>query len=345
MDQGRELSGTIHIVDDNDVYLEVIGEILRSGGFRDIRSHKNPVAAFGEVDGGPCDLLILDMHMPELSGLEFLSKLKVSRLERDPFPVLILTGDDNPETRESALALGTMDYLIKPFRRSELLLRVRNLMHMRLLHTQVQNYAQELEERVINRTRELNQAHLDTVYRLARTAEFRDDATGRHIYRVAGYSRAIATDLGMEQDDLTRLYHAAQLHDIGKVAIPDRLILKAERLTSDEFEIMKMHTSIGAQILHGSPSKLLQMASVIALTHHERWNGSGYPSGLAGEDIPLVGRIVAVADVYDALTHERPYKHAWTQEEAINEFNSQRGVLYDPVVVDAFLATIHTHVI
>jgi len=193
-----------------------------------------------------------------------------------------------------------------------------------------------LEKRVIERTYELEESHLEILVRLARAAEYRDDDTGEHTWRVGRISALIAQHMGLADKKVKLILHAARLHDVGKIAIPDGILLKPARLTSEEFETMKTHTTLGAEILSGGSSPLLQMAETIALTHHEKWNGTGYPGGLMGDLIPIEGRIVSVADVFDALTHDRPYKTAWPVEKAMDEIESQTGKQFDPDVVEVF---------
>jgi putative two-component system response regulator len=242
---------------------------------------------------------------------------------------------------------------------AEVLLRIRNLLRTRFLHIEVQHQNHVLEERVRERTRELEEAHhailnhtqdlreaqIETIERLAAAAEYRDDDTGQHVHRVSQNCARIALALNWPDASIDLLRKASPLHDVGKIGIPDHILLKPGKLTSEEWETMKAHTLIGASILSGSRFPLLQMAEEIALTHHEKWDGTGYSPGLCGEAIPVSGRIVAVADVFDALTHERPYKKAWPVNEAIGEIRSQSGRHFDPAVVEAFLTLPHIDMI
>lgn len=336
MNQEAYLAGRIVIVDDNESYVTALKKILTSKGYNATEGFTVPGSALESLTTAAPDLLILDMHMPGMNGIELLMELKKAGAMDDPFPVLILTGDRDPGLRETALALGTLDYLAKPFRTAEVLLRVKNLICMRMLHREVRQHAEDLETKVRERTRQLDDANRDTVHRLARAAEFRDDETGRHIQRVGEMASALATEMGLDEGLPGYLLFAAQLHDIGKIGISDSVLLKPGKLTEEEFDLIKTHTTVGQQILTGSPSFLVQLAAEIALSHHERWDGAGYPRGLAGEDIPLCGRITAVADVYDALTHRRPYKPAWTHAQALAEITKQSAKMFDPNVVDAF---------
>jgi putative two-component system response regulator len=253
-----------------------------------------------------------------------------------PIPVLVLTGDVSSETRKRALASGAKDFVTKPFDPIDVKLRVENLLEARALQLQLRNQNLILQEEVRNRTTELEEAHNEILARLAVAAEYRDDATGEHAQRVGRVASLIAEALGLSAEDAELLRRAAPLHDIGKIGIPDGILLKPGPLTAEEFEKVKEHVVIGAKILAGSDTHLLQIAEEIAMTHHERWDGMGYHR-LAGTKIPLVGRIVALADVFDALTHDRPYKSAWASEDALAEISRQSGRQFDPSVVEAFL--------
>lgn len=335
-------SGKIFIIDDSIQYLSSLETILRSKGYPNVSGFTRPIEGLAALRRETCDLLILDMQMPEMNGIQILMELEKLGVLEDSFPVLILTGDSDPGLRDTALAIGAMDYLAKPFRMSEVVLRVKNLLRTRMLHLEIKRHAEELETRVRERTEELSGAHIDTVMRLARAAEFRDDDTGKHIVRVGEMAARLSVQMGLNHAFPELVRFAAQLHDIGKIAIPDAILLKPGRLSGEEFTRMKTHTVLGAQILDGSPSYYLKLAGEIAMSHHERWDGSGYPQGLAGGDIPLCGRVTAVADVYDALTHERPYKQAWTHTAALAELRAQRSKMFDPAAVDAFEAVIES---
>jgi putative two-component system response regulator len=277
--------------------------------------------------------------MPHLDGLTLLRQIS-SRVPRDGYlPILVLTADITSEAKQASLSLGAKDFLTKPFDRTEVLLRIRNLLDTRFLHLEVQRQNQSLEAAVAARTAELKLSQIETLERLAQAAEFRDDNTGQHTRRISESSVLIAQALGQPDPWLELIRRAAPLHDVGKIAIPDAILLKPGKLTPEEFEVMKTHVHIGASILSGSRSPALQMAEVIALTHHEKWNGMGYAQ-LKGEAIPLESRIVAVADVFDALTHARPYKVAWTTEDSVAEIKRQSGQHFDPQVVDAFLSVL-----
>lgn len=252
-------------------------------------------------------------------------------------PVLVLTADNTPEIKQEALRIGANDFLNKPFDRTEVLLRIHNLLNTRALHLQLHHYNETLEKSVRERTAELEQAKNEILQLLGRASEFRDDMTGRHTKRVGKMSGLIAERLGLPEEHVDLICKAAPLHDIGKMGIPDHILLKPGRLAPQEFERMKAHTTIGAHILEGSGFSVLKLARLIAEAHHEKWDGTGYPKGLKGEEIPIEARIVALADFYDALTHERAYKRAWTAEEALAEIIAERGKHFDPQVVEVFV--------
>ena len=248
----------------------------------------------------------------------------------------MLTGDDTQEAKREALSRGAKDFLNKPFHSDEVLLRIGTLLETRFLYLQIQSQNQILEAKVRDRTRELEAAQIEIIERLARAAEFRDDNTGQHTERVGQMAALLAKGIGLPDPQVSLIRRAAPLHDVGKIGIPDSILLKLGKLTHDEFLIVKTHTTIGARILSGSRFTILRLAEEIAFNHHERWDGDGY-AGITGAAIPLAGRIVAVADVFDALTQKRPYKAAWPIDDAMAEIERQRGKQFDPALVDAFM--------
>jgi putative two-component system response regulator len=278
--------------------------------------------------------------MPHMDGLEVMDQLN-EFAQASYLPILILSGDLTPEARRDALSRGAKDFVNKPFQPDELLLRIRTLLETRLLYVQIHSQNQLLEAKVRERTRELVEAQIEIIERLAIAAEFRDDNTGQHTQRVGQMSALLARRLGLPDSQVSLIARAAPLHDVGKIGVPDTILMKMGKLTPAEFEVVKQHTVIGARILSGGKFALLKLAEEIALSHHERWDGDGY-AGMRGADVPLAGRIVAVADVFDALTQQRPYKPAWPVAEAIAEIDRQRARQFDPAVVDAFLRVIHT---
>jgi putative two-component system response regulator len=328
--------GKLLIVDDEEENVFLLERVLRHAGYAYLRSTTDPRQVLSMFLEYQPDLILLDLQMPHLDGHAVMKQLAARIRPGTYLPILVLTADLSPEAKQRALSLNAKDFLNKPFDITEMLLRIRNLLETRFLYLQVQSQNQFLEAKVVERTRELEEAQIEILERLARAAEFRDDNTGQHTRRMGETSALIARALGKPGAWIEILCRAAPLHDLGKIGIRDRILLKPGRLTTEEFDVMKTHTVIGASVLTGSRSSPLQMAEVIALTHHERWDGTGY-ARLKGEAIPIEGRIVAVADVFDALTHARPYKPAWSTEEAVVEIKSQSGRQFDPQVVEAFL--------
>ncbi len=302
----------------------------------DVTGFTDPIQAVEAIIEHSPDLILLDLHMPELDGFAILKKIRAELAPGEYLPVIVLTADANPEPKRVALESGATDFLTKPFDLVEVGLRVRNVLETRYLSRMLADRNQWLEARVAERTRQLEESQREIADRLALITEFRDDITGRHTQRVGVMSATISERLGVDTETMDVLRIAAPLHDLGKVAIPDHILLKPGRLTPEEYEQIKLHVSVGARILGGGTSPILKMAESVALNHHERWDGTGY-FGLVGENIPLPARIVAVADVFDALCHARPYKEAWPRERAVAEIVALRGSHFDPVVVDAFL--------
>jgi putative two-component system response regulator len=328
----------IMIVDDEPGNVHLLKRVLERAGFHKIDSTNDPRDAVSLYVETRPDLILLDLHMPHLDGLAVMDRLN-DIVEASYLPILMLTGDMTPEARREALSRGAKDFVNKPFNPDEVLLRIRTLLETRFLYLQIQSQNQMLEAKVRERTRELEAAQIEIIERLARAAEFRDDNTGQHTERVGQMAALLARELGLPDTQVSLIRRAAPLHDVGKIGIPDSILLKLGKLTPAEFELVKTHTTIGARILSGSRFALLRLAEEIAFSHHEQWDGRGY-SGLAGNKIPLAGRIVTVADVFDALTQKRPYKAAWPVEEAVAEIERQRGRQFDPDVVEAFLRII-----
>jgi putative two-component system response regulator len=328
------------VVDDENANVEILRRFLARAGFRNVDSTTDSRQAAPLYLEHRHDLILLDLHMPHLDGLEVIDQLN-EIASASYLPILILSGDLTPEARRDALSRGAKDFVNKPFQQDELLLRIRTLLDTRLLYVQIQNQNQRLEAAVRERTRELVEAQIEIIERLAIAAEFRDDNTGQHTQRVAQMSALLARQLGLPDAQVSLIARAAPLHDVGKIGVPDTILMKMGKLTPAEFEVVKQHTVIGARILSGGKFPLLQLAEEIALSHHERWDGAGY-AGLRGTEVPLAGRIVAVADVFDALTQQRPYKPAWPVAEAIGEIDRQRGRQFDPAIVDAFLRVIQS---
>jgi putative two-component system response regulator len=331
----------ILVVDDEPVNLLLVRRLLERAGYTCVQTTTDPSRVpelFAETRP---DLVVLDLHMPGMDGFELMDRLTALAGGRGEVPFLVLTADVTEDTKRRALARGARDFLTKPFSHVELLLRVRNLLEVHQLHVRLREQNSSLEHRVAERTHELEQARLEILSRLALAAEYRDDATQQHASRIGRTCGLLAAEIGLADWQAELIRRAAPLHDIGKIGIPDAILLKPGKLTDVEFAAIKTHTTIGAKILSGSQSSVLLLAEGIALSHHERWDGGGYPRRLRGEEIPLAARIVTVADVFDVLTHERPYKHAWPLEEAVDEIVGQRGRQFDPGLVDVFATLDH----
>jgi two-component system response regulator RpfG len=299
-----------------------------------VTDFEDPVEALHWSAQNTIDLLLLDYRMPVMDGLEFTRQFRRPLIKRDVPIVLISIVGDEP-VRQAALDAGVIDFMVKPVRPRELRSRCRNLLSLRQQGESVKERARSLERQVLEGLREVDERERETLYRLARAIEFRDYGTGAHLVRMARFAGLIADGLGMADDDVRMLELAAPLHDLGKIGIPDAILLKPGRLSDEEFAIMRRHPHIGHEILRDSQSRFVQLGAIIALRHHERWDGSGYPDGLRGEQIPLAARIVALADVFDALLSERTYKQAWSHDDAVAYVRKHRGTLFDPACVDA----------
>jgi putative two-component system response regulator len=326
----------ILIIDDDEWILRLLRTVLERAGYSRVQVTSDPTAVGEMVADVRPDLVLLDLHMPGVDGFELLELIGRLAGNGAKVPVLMLTADDCDQTKRRALAVGARDFLTKPFDQAELLLRVRNLLEVQHDQARLSEHNLALELEVAKRTSELELAQLEVLDRLALAAEFRDDATQQHARRIGHSCGLIARSIGLDDNDVVQIQRAAQLHDIGKIGIPDAILLKPGRLTAAEFAQVKQHTIIGAQILSGSHGPLLRLAEDIALTHHERWDGCGYPRRLEKTQIPLHGRIVAIADAFDALAHERPYKQAWPLPEALGQIADGSGREFDPALVNAF---------
>jgi putative two-component system response regulator len=331
----RLTNGSILIIDDEPCNIRFLDRLLRRNGYTRIHATTNPLGGLEMFATTAIDLVLLDLGMPGMDGFRVMAEMKRCRSAGDYVPILVLTGNPRPEVRNQALANGARDFLAKPFDPSEALLRIENLLDTRYLQQTLARHNETLEARVRGRTRELEEAQLEILSRLATVAEYYDEDTAEHTRRVASMSEQIARELGMADAEATLLGQAALLHDVGKIAVPTGLTRKPGRLDSAERDVMQRHAVEGARVLSGSRLPLMQLAEQVARSHHERWDGKGYPDGLRGEDIPLCGRIVAVADVYDALTNVRPYKGAWSVGDALAEIRAGAGTLFDARIVRA----------
>ncbi len=313
----------------------LLSGILQHAGYTHVHSVQDPKRVVPLYKELKPDLICLDIRMPEIDGFQIMGQLKIIQ-QNAYLPILVLTSEEDRETRLRALESGAKDFLHKPFYKVEVLMRSRNLLEASLLNKAMVQQNETLEEIVKLRTQELKETQFDVVNRLARAAEHRDNETGSHIVRMSHYATILGRACGMNEEECDILFHATPMHDVGKLGIPDRILLKPGKLTIEEFEIMKQHTVIGAKLLSGSQSEVLKMGEVIALTHHERWDGSGYPNRIAGTDIPLIGRICALADVFDALSSRRCYKNPWPLEKTLDEIRGLSGKQFDPHLVSLF---------
>jgi cyclic di-GMP phosphodiesterase len=326
----------ILIVDDESANVRLIEKILKANEYKNIVCTQDPTKVLSLYKKHKFDLILLDINMPKLDGYAVM-KLLAEEIKTPLPPILILTAQHAQNFRQQALDNGARDYVTKPFDMDELLSRVRNLLEVEMVHKYIRTQNQILEEKIQQRTKEIYETRLQVVRHLGRAAEYRDNETGLHIIRMSKMAAALGKAAGMSSYECELLLNASPMHDIGKIGIPDNILLKPGKLDADEWEIMKTHAQIGADILEGDDSHLMAMARDIALSHHEKWNGEGYPVGLKGEDIPFVGRITSIADVFDALTSERPYKQAWSVSDAVNLIIEERGKHFDPSLVDLFI--------
>lgn len=335
MDKALIEQSRIFAVDDEPANLKLLDKMLTSQGYSSPVLIQDPREVLAHYRVARPDLILLDLNMPNMDGFQVMEQLK-ALADPLPPPIIVLTAQAGREHLLKALAAGARDFVGKPFDRIELLMRVRNLLDAQLAHHLLFNQKAVLEEMVHIRTEDLKQTRLQVVRRLGIAAEYRDNETGLHIVRMSQYSCVLARSLGWSEEDCELMLNASPMHDIGKIGISDAILLKPGKFEPDEWEIMKTHAMIGANILDGDKSSLMTMAKDIALTHHERWDGSGYPNALKGTDIPQSGRIVAIADVFDALTSARPYKKAWPVEEAVASIRQGRGAHFDPEVEEHF---------
>lgn len=326
----------ILLVDDEPANLKLFSLMLRSDGYRDVVCVQDPREAADSYRAARPDLILLDINMPHLDGYGVMEALK-DLADPLPAPIVVLTAQSGEDFLLRALAAGAVDFLSKPVNKRELLARVRNILLAHLAHRFMHGQNSVLEMMVTQRTQQLRQSRLDLVRRLGRASEFRDNETGQHILRMSHASALLAKKIGWSAHACELLLNAAPMHDVGKIGIPDGILLKPGPLTVDEREVMQRHTEIGAEILSGSDDELIEMARDIALCHHEKWDGTGYPRGLAASQIPESARIVAIADVFDALTSTRPYKEPWSIEQTIEFMQGAAGKHFDPTLMDHFV--------
>lgn len=339
MSEKKKFDPKIMIIDAQVSNVLQLERLLQEEGYPNFVSVSDSREALASFLGFKPDLVLVDLHMPHLDGYGVMQQLRKNMVPDSFLPILVLTTDITPEAKRRALLEGATDFLAKPLDPVEATLRIRNLIQTRSLYLQLQDHNKILDQKVRKRTQQLEQAQIEILERLAQAAEYRDDDTGEHTQRVGKMVAQIAAGLGLPNEQVEQMRLAAPLHDIGKIGIPETILLKPGKLTPKEWKVIKSHTTIGAKILTGSQSPLLQMAEEIARTHHEHWDGNGY-FGMKGDEIPLAGRIVTVVDVLDTLINNRPYKKAWPIKKAVDEIVSQRGKQFDPQVVDALLSII-----
>ncbi|MBC8211960.1 MAG: two-component system response regulator [Gammaproteobacteria bacterium] len=332
-------TGRILIVDDNPSNCKLLTTFLTAEQYRCDTAQSGDMALSMMPHFKP-DLVLLDIMMPGMDGFEVAREIRKNQSTQH-VPIIMLTALCDRESRINGLDAGADDFLNKPFDQLELRVRIRNLLKVKEYQDFLLHHNELLDQQVRVRTQELWETRLDIVRSLGRAAEYRDNETGMHIIRMSKFSQALALASGESEQWAELLLNASPMHDIGKVGIPDHILLKPGKLTAEEWQVMQTHAAIGAEILQAQrPSELSKMASRIAIGHHEKWDGSGYPNGLAGEAIPLEARIVALADVFDALTSERPYKKAWPIDEAVSEIKKLSGSHFQPELVVAFLAVL-----
>ncbi len=331
------------VVDDQVQNIELFEAQLVPQGYEIVKATSGQ-EALARLADRQIDLILLDVMMPGMDGFEVTRRVRQDSAHR-LLPIILVTALRETEDRVKGIEAGCDDFLTKPVDKVELSARVRSLLKVKAYNDLMGNYRAELESEVATRTEELTlafrrvkAASLETIYRLSVACEYRDDDTGEHIKRVSRYSAAVARRMGLNDEDVETILYAAPMHDLGKIGIPDRILLKPGRLDPEEWEIMKQHTVIGAKILKGSDAEFIRLGETIAQHHHEKWDGSGYPNGLRGIEIPIAARIVAIADAFDALTSKRPYKEAFSVDDSLAIVREGRGSHFDPDVVDAFLS-------
>jgi putative two-component system response regulator len=331
----------ILVVDDQLQNVELLEAHLVPLGYEIVKA-ANGEEALGKLSSNQIDLILLDVIMPGMDGFEVTRRIRQDQKNR-LMPIILVTVLKETEDRVKGIEAGCDDFISKPVDKMELFARVRSLLKVKDYNDLMLNYRKELESEVTARTEQLKQAleriktaSLDTIYRLSVASEYKDKDTGAHIKRMSRYSVAVARRMGLDENTIETILYSAPMHDLGKIGIPDQILMKPAILDPAEWKIMKMHTVIGAKILQGSDAEFIKSGESIALSHHEKWDGSGYPNGVKGQEIPIAGRIVAIADVFDALTSKRPYKEPFTIEKSLAIVKEGRGTHFDPDVVDAF---------
>lgn len=334
--ESKILNAKILIVDDEILSIKLLQNILEKAGYKNIFSTTDPREVLGLYKDIDPDLVALDLNMPHLTGFEVMAQLK--QLENDSYlPILVISSAEALNDRFRALESGAKDFLNKPYDRREALLRIHNIIQVRLLHQESLSQRKTLDRKVKQRTQELYNTQLDVINRLSMAVDCKDSETGMHINRMSLYSACLAAKIGMSKEECQLILNASPLHDIGKIGIPDSILLKPGKLDKDKWITMQAHTTLGADLLSSGKSKLLKLAREIALYHHEKWDGNGYPARIKGNEIPLVARICGLCDVFDALTTRRPYKEPWSVEDAVKEIKKCSGTHFDPKLVEFFM--------
>lgn len=327
---------TILVVDDEPFNLTLIDKMLSADGYQNIITVEDPRDVMDVYAANQVDLMLLDINMPYMDGFEIIDLLK-EKYGNQTAPILVLTAQSLQEFRIKALDSGARDYVTKPFDRHELIARVRNLLELQLTNRYLHGQNDLLESRVQQHTQELHETQEQMLKHLGRAAEYRENESSMHMVRVAELSALLGRAMALSENDVRLLYRASPLHDLGKIGIPDHILLKKEALSDEEEQIMRSHVQIGADILADKSSPFVVLAREIALHHHEKWDGSGYPQGLAGEDIPLPARIVALAETFDSMMSAPPNKEAWSFEQAVSYVESHSGSYFQPELVQHFM--------
>lgn len=331
------LPSKVAIVDDTELNLKLFKQLMKKFEACEVFCFQDSAEGLAWCIQNTPDLIIVDYMMPAPDGLEFICRFRAEAPDGKDIPILMITANDQKEVRYKSLGAGANDFLTKPVDTSEFTARIKNMLTLRESQKNLADRAAWLAGEVDKATMQIRAREKEIILRLSKATDYRDPETGAHILRMAHYARHIAVNLGLSQADQDLILEAAPMHDIGKVGVPDHILLKPGKYEPEEFEIMKQHSRIGYEILAGSTAAVLQAGATIALTHHEKFDGTGYPDGLRGEAIPLYGRISAVADVFDALTSVRPYKLAWEIERAVELLRDEAGRQFDATCVDAFL--------
>lgn len=328
------LKSKVLIVDDQEANVMLLEQILLREGYEAVSSTLKSTDVCDLHRQHAYDLILLDLQMPDMDGFAVMEELK--QIEKDSYlPVLVITAQ--PDQKLRALKAGAEDFITKPFEIAEVLMRVHNMLKVRLLNKELHSYNEILEQRVHERTADLKEGYQETIFTMTRAAEHKDEDTGAHVQRISYYSRVLSEALGMDNEFIETIFFASPMHDIGKIGVPDHVLLKPSGLVQNEWEMMQEHAAMGAKILGDSKSPYLKMGADIALNHHEKWDGTGYPDRLGGEEIPFAARMFALADVYDALTSDRPYRSAWSKEDTVQYIQMHSGRHFDPRLVPEFL--------